>query len=307
MKESLLLFLMLAACAIAAGRETETPKITTTAAASQAKVALPEDDPNFIALMEKLADRAILYRRRALGFTCREVANVSKYEGDSSIFKKSTKTMYDYLFEEKKDGSLHEVREELIPEKNGDGFKRRSTDFKPSVPPAYAWASLFARENRRRFNFRPEGQIVKAYRLLTIITFIGTSPNPGGEDIAGWSGQVALENRSNNLWSVEATPTGQNVRLDAEVLRYRRAFAIMGVPLASRPHGWLLSVAFGIEVQDLSYPTEQELKMTSLTPDNKMNVEEKTTFRYEDYRFFGVETGEEVKSAEEPEPVQTPQ
>jgi len=291
---------MLAVAALAMGRQTEIPVSPAEAPSRPPKTALPEQDPNFIQLMEKLAERAALYRKRALGFTCREVASVTKYEVSTTDYRKSTKTMYDYLFEEKPDGTLHEVREELIPEK--EGFKRRSTDFDPSVPPAYAWATLFARENRSRFHFRPAGQVVKAYRLLTIITFIGTSPNPGGEDIAGWSGQVTLENRSNNLWSVEAVPTGQDVRLDAEVLRYRRAFAIMGVPLASRPHGWMLNVGFGIEMHDLSYPTEQELKMTSLSPDNKMNVEEKTTFKYEEYRFFGVDTESEVKGNAEPEP-----
>ena len=304
MKKPLILFAMLAMAALASSRETEPPTSTTFAPPPPAKVALPEEDPNFVALMDHLADRAALYRKRALGFSCREVASVTKYDVASSSYKKSTKSMYDYLFEEKPDGTLREVREELIAEK--DGFKRRSTDFDPSLPPPYAWATLFARENRTRFHFRPAGQIVKAYRLLTLITFIGTSPNPGGEDISGWSGQVALENRSNNLWSVEAIPTGQNVRLDAEVLRYRRAFAIMGVALAARPHGWMLNVGFGIEVQSLSYPTEQELKMTSLSPDNKMNVEEKTTFRYEDYRFFGVETDEEVKGSAEPEPEKVP-
>lgn len=305
MKRTLLILPMLAAAALAIGRETSTPAGSTTGSQpSQAKVALPEEDPNFIALMEKLSERATLYRKHALGFSCREVASVTKYEVDTSSYRKSNKTMYDYLFEEKPDGTLREVREELIPDK--EGFKRRSTDFDPSVPPAYAWASLFAKENRSRFHFRPAGQVVKAYRLLTVITFIGTSPNPGGEDIAGWSGQVWVENRSNNLWSVEAVPTGQDVRLDAEVLRYRKAFAIMGVPLASRPHGWVLNVGFGIEVQGLSYPTEQELKMSSLSPDNKMNVEEKTTFRYENYRFFGVETESEIKGAAEQEPEKVP-
>ena len=302
MKNLILVLSMLCAAALVSGRANETPMGATT---PPAKVEVPENDPNFIALMDTLAQRAALYRKRALGFSCREVASVAKYEVESSAYRKSTKTMYDYLFEERPDGTLREVREELIPDKGG--FKRRSTDFDPSMPPAYAWATLFARENRARFHFRPEGQVVKGYRLLTIITFIGTSPNPGGEDIAGWSGKVALENRSNNLWSVEAIPTGQTVRLEAEILRYRRAFAIMGVPLASRPHGWGLNVAFGIEVQGLSYPTEQELQMTSLAPDNKkMNVEEKTTFKYEDYRFFGVETGEEVKGAAEPGPEKQP-
>ncbi|HZI93892.1 MAG TPA: hypothetical protein VFE84_06585, partial [Patescibacteria group bacterium] len=143
------------------------------------------------------------------------------------------------------------------------------------------------------------------YRLLTLVDFIGTSPNPGGTDIAGWSGQVALESRALNFWSVEAEPSGQSVRLDVEILRYRKAFAIAGVPLASRPHGWHLSVTFGMDVKSLSYPTEQVLSMTSLARDQKMNVEHKVTFRYEDYRFFTTSGSEEFKGTE-PTPQQPP-
>lgn len=272
--------------------------------APRRKVALPEEDPNFVALVETLAERAALYRRRALGFSCREVVIEAKYDIATTNYKKSSRSLNDYLFEELPDGSLREVRQELIQEK--EGYKRRNTDFDPPVPPAYAWATLFARENRWRFHFRPAGQVVRGGRLLTLINFIGTSPNPGGDDIAGWSGQVGLENRSNNLYSVDATPTGQDVRLEVEILRYRKAFAIAGVPLAARPHGWSLTVSFGTEMEGLSYPTEQVLGKTSLSPDGRMNLEDKTTFRYEEYRFFGVETGEEVKGTEPPEPPNDP-
>lgn len=267
-------------------------------APQRGRVAVPEEDPNFLALLDRLAERAELYRKRALGFTCREVVIVADYDLDSADFKKSDKKLYDYLFEERPEGTLREVRERLEEEK--DGVKRRSTDYEPPVPPAYAWATLFSQANRGRFHFRPSGQEVRAYRLLTRIEFIGIAPNPGGNDISGWSGTVALEARSLNLWSVEAAPSGQSVRLDVEILKYRRAFAIVGVPLASRPHGWQLDVTFGIEVAGLSYPTEQALSMTSLASGSqKMAVEEKTTFRYEDYRFFGVEVPpEELKETE---------
>lgn len=259
---------------------------------------LPEEDPNFVAVLEALAQRADMYRSRALGFTCREVALTAKYDIETSSFKKSDREIFDYLFEER-EGRLREVREELIENKNG--VKRRGTDFDPPMPPAYAWASLFARENRNRFHFRPAGQVVKAYRLLTLIDFIGTAPNPGGDDISGWRGRVAVESNNLNIWSLEAEPSGQDVRLEVEILRYRKAFAIAGVPLASRPHGWTLEVTFGMEVRGLSYPTEQVLSMTSLARSQKMNVEEKTTLRYEDYRFFGVETtDDEIRDAETP-------
>jgi len=266
------------------------------AAAQAAPVRLPEDDPAFIELMERLAERARLYRRAALGFTCRESVVTAKYDIESSNYRKGSKSVYDYLFEERPDGQLKEFRELLV--EKGDSVKRRNTDFDPPVPPAYMWAGIFGKENGGRFHFRPAGQVVKAYRLLTLINFVGISPNPGGDDIAGWSGQVALEARTLNIWSVQAEPSGQSTRLEVEVLKYRRAFAIAGVPLASRPHGWNLEVTFGMEVKGLSYPTEQILSMTSLASSQKMNTEEKTTFRYEDDRFFETRQEEEVTGSE---------
>jgi len=254
---------------------------------------LPEDDPAFISLMERVEERAGLYRKYALGFTCREIVRASRYDVNAESYKKNQRTVYDYLFEEKPGGGLREVREEVIETKAG--VKHKSTDFEAPVPPAYSWATLFGPENRGKFHFRPAGQIVKAYRLLVLIDFVGISPNPGGGDIAGWSGQVALDSRSLNLWSVEAQPSGQEQRLQAEIRKYQKAFAIAGVPLASRPHGWKLSVTFGMDLNGLSYPTEQSLSMTSLSSGGKMNLDSKTVFRYEEYRFFKVATEEELK------------
>ncbi len=257
---------------------------------------LPEDDPAFIDLLSRLTDRAAQYRRAALGFTCREVVITAKYDIESSNYRKGDRSTYDYLFEERPDGTLKEFRELLV--EKGKKVKRRSTDFDPPVPPAYTWASIFSKESRGRFHFRPAGQVVKAYRLLTLIDFVGISPNPGGDDIAGWSGQIALESRNLNIWSIRAEPSGQRARLEVEVLKYRRAFAIAGVPLASRPHGWGLDVTFGLEDKGLSYPTEQVLTMSSLASNQRMNTEEKTTFKYEDYRFFMTSQQEEVKETD---------
>jgi hypothetical protein len=89
------------------------------------------------------------------------------------------------------------------------------------------------------------------------------------------------------------------VRLQAEILRYTRAFAIVGVPLAAKPHGWKLTVTFGMEQKGLSYPTENILSQSSLGKANRMNESERTTLRYEDYRFFGVEASPEELSGSE--------
>ncbi len=257
-------------------------------------------DPGLAALLERVAERSLQYRKYALGFTCREIVRAGKYDVDTSGYRKNERSVFDYLFEETPQGRLRELREEVVESK--DGRKRKATDFEPPLPPAYSWAFLFSPENRGRFHFSPAGQVVKAYRLLTLVDFVGISPNPGGGEIGGWSGQVALDSKTLNLWSIHAEPSGQQRRLEAAITRYQRAFAIAGVPLAERPHGWRLEVTFGLELNGLSYPTDQALSMTSLNRSGKMNLEEKTAFRYEEYRFFKVGTQEEVKETAPPGP-----
>src|SRR5678816_927036 len=127
-------------------------------------VVLPEEDPNFVSLLNSLAERAELYHKSALGFSCRENVITAKYDIDSGGFRKSEKIAYDYLFEERPGGSLREVREEVVEKKSGE--KTKGTDFEPAAPPAYTWATLFSAANRGRFHFHPAGQVVKAYRLL---------------------------------------------------------------------------------------------------------------------------------------------
>lgn len=252
----------------------------------------PQDEVVFQQLRASLADRADTYKQEALGFTCRETVIEAKYDVETASHKNSKTFNYDYLFEERSGGVLREYRQLLEKTRDGE-WKRKRAEFEPPVPPAYLWAELFSRENEGRFNFRPAGQVVRAYRLLTLIQFIGIAPNPGGSKIDGWSGQVAVDARSLNLWSISAEPTGQEVRLEVEVMKYNKAFAIAGVPLAARPHGWHLDVTFGFEREGLSYPTQQVLSMTSLARDQEMRVQQKTSFKYEDYRFFVPEVSAE--------------
>jgi len=252
----------------------------------------PHEETSFLQLRAALADRADTYKREALGFTVRETVIEAKYDVETASHKGSKTYTYDYLFEERPDGALREYRQLLEKTRDGE-WKRRKAEFEPPIPPAYLWAALFSRDNEGRFNFRPAGQVVRAYRLLTLIDFIGIAPNPGGNSIDGWSGQVAVDARSLNLWAIRAEPTGQDVRLEVQIMKYNKAFAIAGVPLASRPHGWQLDVTFGFEREGLSYPTQQVLSMTSLARDQEMRVQQKTSFKYEDYRFFVPEVSAE--------------
>ncbi len=296
MNRSLVRFVLAAVIVLlsnpAATRSQQTPE---TGGARPPEVAgRPQQEAAFQQLRDALANRADTYKAEALGFTCHETVIEARYDVETAGHKNSKTYNYDYLFEERPDGALREYRQLLEKTRDGE-WKRRKADFEPPVPPAYLWAELFSRDNEGRFNFRPAGQVVRAYRLLNLIDFIGIAPNPGGPQIDGWSGQVAVDARSLNLWSISAEPTGQNVRLEVEVMKYNKAFAIAGVPLAARPHGWHLDITFGFEREGLSYPTQQVLSMTSLARDQEMRVQEKMSFKYEDYRFFVPDvTAEEV-------------
>ncbi len=293
---SVMLFLPVLTVAFLAFGAAEVP--SSDPAGTAVPASLPEENPEFRALIQALADRADQYRREALGFACRETVIEAKYDVETSSHRNSKTFTYDYLFENR-DGRLREYRQLLVKTRK-DEWKRRRADFEPPVPPPYLWSGLFSRTNEGRFHFRPAGQVVRGYRLLNLIDFTGISPNPGGKEIHGWSGQVAVDARTLNLWSLTAEPTGQDVRLEVEILKYNRAFAIAGVPLASRPHGWLLEITFGFEREGLSYPTQQTLSMTSLARSQDMRVEEKMSFRYENYTFFITEVTAEEYFGEVP-------
>src|SRR5262245_45094228 len=97
--------LALGARSIAAGGSTiDRPDEAPQDPNGRARVALPEEDPNFVSLVDALAERAALYRKYALGFTCRESVTTAKYDTDSTNFRKSDKVTYDYLFEEQPGG-----------------------------------------------------------------------------------------------------------------------------------------------------------------------------------------------------------
>jgi len=251
--------------------------------------ASPERSADFEALLDMLAARADLYRSFALGFTCEESVVRSYYNAEQGTFRRRERELYDYLFERsEKSGRLAEVRE--ILEENGKKVRRTTRDLSLDIPPSYAWSQIFARENRARFQFRPAGRILRGYRLLILIDFFGWSAEPGKEEIAGWSGRASVDSGTLNLHSIEAEPSGQSARIEAERLKYQRAFAIMGVPLASRPKSRALTVTFGFDNEGLTYPTETMLAKSVYVSTAEQGLEEKSVLRYRSYRFFRVGT-----------------
>ena len=164
-----------------------------------------------------------------------------------------------------------------------------------NIPPAYAWFQIFAKENRGKFLFKPAGKILQSYRLLIQLDFVGVGPNPGSPGIVGWSGRVSLDSSTLNLHSIVAVPSGQDARVEAETLKYQRAFAIMGIPLASKPRTRKVEVTFGLSHEGLTYPTECTMEKNVYVRTGQQGREERITLRYRDYRFFRV--GTEVEAA----------
>jgi len=251
-----------------------------------------QDTADFNTLLDRLADRADKYRRSATGFTCEESLVRSQYNAEKGTFKKRDREVYDYLLTtDEETGKLQEIRE--IVEENGKEVRRNERELNLEVPPSYAWSQIFARANRARFFFRPAGRLVTGYRLLINIDFSGSAAEPGTADISGWSGRVSVDSETLNLVSLQAEPTGQQARIEAERLKYQRAFAIMGVPLASRPKSREVEVNFAFENEGLTYPAETTVTKSVYVSTSEQGLDEKIQLRYRSYRFFVTGTKEE--------------
>lgn len=244
------------------------------------------------ALLERLADRADLYREYALGFNCTESVIRSFYNSEKGAFRRRDREVYDYIFtENEKSGQLEEDRR--LIEENGRQVRPSSRELLLGIPPSYAWSQIFSRKNRGRFLFRPAGKVLRSYRLLIEMEFVGSAAEPGGADIGGWTGRVTVDSSTLNIHSIVAEPSGQMARVEAETMKYQRAFAIMGVPLASKPRTQSLEVTFGLENQGLTYPTEASMEKSVYVRTGEQGREERTVLRYRDYRFFKVGTQEQ--------------
>jgi len=284
---------LLSALAISQALRAETPAAPVTASA-----AAGDPNPEFDALLARLSAKADQYLDYALGFTCEESIVRSKYDPERGSFRRRDREVYDYLFERSsKSGRLGEIRD--IIEENGKPVRRSTRYLDLEVPPSYAWSQMFAKENRGRFNFRPAGRVLKGYRLLAQIDFVGGAAVPGKEDIFGWSGRASVDSGTLNLHMIEAEPSGQSARIEAERLKYQRAFEIMGVPLASRPKSRTLNVRFSFDNKGLTYPTETMLVKSVYVRSAEMGLEEKIVLRYRAYRFF-VTGAEQNNVASEP-------
>jgi hypothetical protein len=278
------------------------PASPATAAEAGATAAADDESPELAGLLQKLAARADLYRKYALGFTCEESLVKTYYDPDKGSFKRRQREVYDYLFERSaKTGRLGEVRE--IIEENGRPVRRSTRDLDLEIPPSYAWSQIFAAENRGKFHFKLLGKILKGYKLLIEFDFTGWAAEPGTADIGGWSGRASVDSSTLNLAEITAEPSGQVSRIEAEKLKYQRAFAIMGVPLAGRPKSRSLGVLFGFQNEDLTYPTETTIAESVYVRSAEMGLEKRTLLTYRSYRFFKVGTeAEEARPAPAADP-----
>ena len=93
-------------------------------------------------LIERLGDRAEVYERTALRFSCREEATVSKYNSGETVRKQAV-DYHDYLLEYTESHGVVPYR--ALLSHNGKSARRREVSPSYEVPEPYAWHLLFTR------------------------------------------------------------------------------------------------------------------------------------------------------------------
>jgi hypothetical protein len=106
---------------------------------------------------------------------------------------------------------------------------------------------------------------------------------------------------------LEAEPAGQDVTLDLQLERYRRAFRLGGVRLRPRPRAHALAVDFLVARYGLTFPSTATWRRLVLDDAGERGTERMVQRRFDDYRFINVRVdeilGEVVDGdAETPEP-----
>src|SRR5262249_55450304 len=93
-----------------------------------------EPDP-FPAVMKLVGERAQLYEKAALGFSCEETVIQGKFSSGTGENKREDKSRYDYLYEGSPEAGYREVR--TLPSKSGDPADTKEVDPDLDVPGAY--------------------------------------------------------------------------------------------------------------------------------------------------------------------------
>lgn len=258
--------------------------------------ALREEQARLGELLKALAKHSEKYRKGLLRFVCEETLIRSEFDGSTGRRQKEAVDRYDYLLSRSRDGRVRERRRAAGASGTGGAM---SLDLQQPEP--YLWTLLFTPHYQQLFNFRLAGQEVVHFRLATVIEFDAILPFVDGSEITQWSGRAYIDAESLDLLRVEAEPSGQQIRLEADVRAYHQAPRLGNVPLRRRPRAHLHEVDFGYEREDLRLPSLAITRRFVVTDGQVRALKSQVLQIFADYRLFKVETDEQLKEIRGPE------
>ena len=242
-------------------------------------------------LLGKLAKRADAYRAYANRVTCDETARVASYDqGEAS--KESVKR-YAYFLERDRAGiNLRETRQRLTSEGK---LKGDEVEDEGKFPPAYSWVFLFSTFNQPYFAYRDLGDRFEGFQWVRVLQFKGALPFTDGKDVREWEGLALFDAVSMTPVQIQARPSAQRERIQAEFDRWSQAFNIVGFHLAPRPFGYRGRVEFRLLREGLTFPTELRYD-TFRAVGRRETVPISAAVRtYDDCKFFGTTSEETIQ------------
>ncbi len=244
-------------------------------------------------LKDNLAVRAVDYRSYALRFVARERVRSATYN-DAGEAHKEKSSRYEYILERDVDGT-HFVESRETIKKSGKQQPASGTKHDVGFPPAYGWTFLFSSFNQPYVAYRDLGDGFEGFDWVRVIGFKGSLPWNGGKDIREWEGIAMVNAVDFTLLEVRAQPSGQSERLEAEFKRWSASFNLLNMRTGPKPYGYRCWVALRMRKDGLTFPTQMRYDTFRAVSTKDVKLTSASIREYDNYRFFGVQTEEEVQ------------
>ncbi len=219
-------------------------------------------DPDLLESLDSLDRVAQLYRDTALRFSCNETL---VYHGRYG--KQVERYTYTYVYTDE-----HGLRDFRTARRSNDVTAQAAH---AGLLRAYSWIFLFERRRRPYYRFQILGEGKAQKRPALIIGFEPVEPYRA--NVNEWAGEIWIDRESH-----------QPLRVEADLVRELDGQAKQG--------GKRLYVTdFGYVKNGMRFPSRVTVRRSGIgLPDLSRRRALRFTQTYDDYRFFGVRTSEEV-------------
>jgi hypothetical protein len=252
---------------------------------------LADDSPDLPTVLEHLDRAAGLYRDHALQFTCDETIT---YKTDEAI--KTHEFTYLYLYD---DDRLMDSRAPRGADVEASPKKRKRAQLEKYGLPtyvlrAYSWLFLFERAKQPLHHYEVLGPGEALERPALRVRFEAAPPYQSG--VNEWCGTAWIDRETWQPLRVEA--------MQADECRTKEQLEQQMKSGTAPDDGWMLNwilTEFGIVKNGMRFPSRVVAKRSiyrAETIGNMPTLRERPVFEitqsYDNYRFFGVRTEEEI-------------